>query len=427
MTRRKQNKQNKINTLEVLDLNQQDEVNDSSKKQKDNEDRQDKVDKKQDSKQNKKSTAVDDRFSDCRLLLVTILITVIGTLLVFSIYLMLNNKAQTLKEITNTEVYQTVKIDMNNTTNELTYLIPNAVIKDKKQNNIYIDNLDWLDDEVKNLNIENNVLLMNTDDKELIINNTKTKHNRMKRISKSVKEQTTDSSIMNVTNGYNNIEFTLINNKNNNTLQKESEQLKNDMKLATNYKGIQLNFDGFGKFNLAEIEGLNTDNIKCVYNEEDKVFRVINTESNKEYMYISAINNEFVGCKAEDIIATNDSRLYTHKNFDKLDDIGYKTFAIKTETNLYCLKLSAIHFNEIAEAFKEQLKLDLENIEVKKIQKVVSTEQPTSENEQATKEDEQTTFENTEVKKKKAVEENKQADKTKEKKSKNTNKTKEKK
>ena len=59
-----------------------------------------------------------------------------------------------------------------------------------------------------------------------------------------------------------------------------------------------------------------------------------------------------------------------YKNFDNKDSLGYKTFAIKTEHNLYCIKLSSLAHESLQKELFSQLGMDIDKIEIKNIIKL---------------------------------------------------------
>jgi hypothetical protein len=133
---------------------------------------------------------------------------------------------------------------------------------------------------------------------------------------------------------------------------------------------ITLKFDELGELKLSELDEVNISP-EIVYNRDDDIIRIRNNGEDLDYVYIGSIDNEKLGCNADDLVATNTDGLYIHKDFDKQGYVGYKTFALKTENNLYVIKLNEVAHESLQESLFEQFGIDTKQIEIKKIQRMI--------------------------------------------------------
>lgn len=138
-------------------------------------------------------------------------------------------------------------------------------------------------------------------------------------------------------------------------------------------RGITVKIDELGDVNLNKFSELGNE-AELVYDAQYNILRLRNASEDTDYIYICGINNDVIGCRAEDLVATTNEKLYIHLDFDNPDSNGYKVFALKSENNLYCFKLNEIAHESLIDCLFEQLGIDVDKIEIKKIQRVVNNE-----------------------------------------------------
>lgn len=133
---------------------------------------------------------------------------------------------------------------------------------------------------------------------------------------------------------------------------------------------IVLSFDELGDLNINKLDTIG-ESPEVIYDKDNDILRIRNKNENIDYVYISSINNDIIGCNAGDLIATNINKLFIHKDFDNKESNGYKTFALKTDNNLYIFKLNELAHESLISNMFEQLNINTDEIKVKKLQKVV--------------------------------------------------------
>lgn len=158
-------------------------------------------------------------------------------------------------------------------------------------------------------------------------------------------------------------------NLSNNSLKYTFETLEKSMTTSElNEKPeIIIRFDELGDLKLSEINEV--AEAPCViYTADDNILRIKNEADGIEYVYISSIGN--LGCNASDLLETNIDNLYIHKDFNNTESFGYKTFAIKTDNNLYIFKLNGLLYESLQESIFKQFNIECEQIEIKTLQNV---------------------------------------------------------
>lgn len=135
-------------------------------------------------------------------------------------------------------------------------------------------------------------------------------------------------------------------------------------------KTTVLYFDELNKLDIGLIPELGESH-ELEYTRQDDVLRVHNNINDVDYIYISSINNDIIGCKPEDLIETTTKGLYIHKDFDRSGYNGYKTFGLKTDNNLYIMKFNSDYYDAIYLNVLKQLGYGVDSIEINKIQNVV--------------------------------------------------------
>lgn len=218
----------------------------------------------------------------------------------------------------------------------------------------------------------------NTANKELLVAATKPTDLNIEGLNKKhvrFKEKSNPIQVTTTANSYNDI-FIMMNESlaggelNVDSFKQNIIQFESRMLSAKEYEGIKLSLAGIGYIDLSKLESV-SESPELSYNRVDDVLQIRNSADNITYMYISSINNEYIGCNAEDLIATDKDNLYIHYNFDKPDKVGYKTFAIMADNNLYCIKLNELASEAMQNNLFKQLGINDNSIEIKKIQRVV--------------------------------------------------------
>ena len=219
----------------------------------------------------------------------------------------------------------------------------------------------------------------NTASKEIIFCNSKPNNIDLNGIQKKGNRYFEKINILNAKayiNSYNNSFIMLTESLSGGNLTLRSlENTLNDIENSIECSVIEnqnmtINIDELGTLNVCNIPEV-SNNPEILYNSDNGVIRVRNKSENIDYIYIFGINNEAMGIYIEDLVETTTDRLFVHKEFDNPESIGYKTFAIKTDNNLYCFKLNEVNYKTLQEEIFTELKMNVDKIELKKIQIVV--------------------------------------------------------
>lgn len=306
--------------------------------------------------------------------------------------------------IPSNESYSSLNVSMDNKTNKLVYNIDKVSISSNNNEYLNLSNLAWLrldidtDSEqyeidektytlskktfLKTFDIKQDSVYLqysnieSTALKELILSkevpNIDTKslqtHGRFKESANPIKIKTTansfnDSFIMVVealAGGSLNIE----------SLKPQIKIIESQMSKSVDTDGIKVNLEELGTLELNKFDELKTSP-ELIYTEDDGVLRLRNSSENIDYIYISSIDNETIGCKSSDLLATTNDKLFVHIDYDDIDSIGYKTFALKTDTNLYVFKLNKLAHDSLQKELFNQLGIDVDKVEIKTIQTVI--------------------------------------------------------
>lgn len=155
-------------------------------------------------------------------------------------------------------------------------------------------------------------------------------------------------------------------------LKKNLEDVVEDIKATTKYSDndseIILRFEELGDLNVTELqETIGTPEVN--YLNQEGVVRV--SVNNIDYLYISGINNDIIKCYDEDLLATTNENIFIHKNYIESDEIGFKTFAIKTDNNIFVFMTNTKYEKDLMQNVLEQLNIDYSNIKLREIQEVV--------------------------------------------------------
>ncbi|MBO5386746.1 MAG: hypothetical protein J6A59_01195 [Lachnospiraceae bacterium] len=295
---------------------------------------------------------------------------------------------------------------MNKETNELDYNINSISINTLNNTYVELQNITWLKNNLNTKSdyymIENEEFLIDkntqygsfsitdttvfierinkqrTGNKELLLCNRLPygiNTNLMQRNGLRFKESSNPTQVKTLANSYDNSILMLSETLGGGKLSIESLQtpllnMEYSMHKSDKLEGMYINFDEVGQLNIMEIPEVN-NSPGIVYSKDDKILRVKNMSEDIEYIYISHINNEKFGCFAEDLIETTDEKLFVHMDYDNPNSIGYKTFAILSENNLYCFRINGLYHESLRLNIFEQLGIDMSEIEIKKIQRVI--------------------------------------------------------
>lgn len=299
-----------------------------------------------------------------------------------------------------------IEITMNKENNNLEYSVNEVAIKSKDRPLISLSNLSWLEKNIdtltKSYEIEDkkykiykktelNQLKINKDivyiqytnkndtaSKELII--AKEEPNildtrDMRKINRRFKEKSNPIQVKTKANSYRDsfimLTETLAGGKLEiNSLKNEIVNIESLLGESDEYNGITLKFNELGEINLSKIDEIK-ESPEITYNKDTDILAVRNSSENIDYFYISRINNDNFGCYAENLIATTNENVFVHEDYDNTESIGYKTFAIKTDNNLYCFRLTEIAHESLQINIYKQLGIKTNKIEIKKVQTVI--------------------------------------------------------
>lgn len=299
-----------------------------------------------------------------------------------------------------------INITMNKKDNSLIYNVVEVAVENNNNKFTGLTNLSWLNkdidtstksyeiegkkhkiskkSELSQLKINKNIVYLeyanrqDTANKELILAKeepTVIDTKDMSRINRRFKEKSNPIQVKTKANSYNNMFIMLTEtlaggNLDIKSLKNEIVNIEGWLGESEKYNGIVLKFDEAGEINLSLIDELK-EAPEIIYNRENDIMAVRNEAENIDYFYISKINNDKFGCYAENLIATTNENIFVHEDYDKEDSIGYKTFALKTDNNLYCIRLAEIAHKSLQLNIYKQLGIKSDKIEIKKIQSVI--------------------------------------------------------
>lgn len=319
-----------------------------------------------------------------------------------------HNEIQRLNSLTCKESSRTLlNIRMNNETNMLEYKISEISIRNSDNKYLVLNGYNWINLDVntlsdnytigdKNYNISKKVdtssfeitdssvyiqnsNVENTASKELLFfikNEDVLNDKSLQKIGSRFWEKSNPIQVKTLAKSYCNSYIMLVETLAGGTLNTKSLQNRiinieaSPMYYSDNTEGIVINLEEMGEIKLSLLDEIK-DSPRVLYTKSDGVLRIGNELQNIDYIYISSINNDTLQCYAEDLIATTNDNVFIHKCFDNPDSIGYKTFAIKTDTNLYVIKLNEISHESLLNSIFKQLNIDMEQVQVKKIQSVI--------------------------------------------------------
>lgn len=301
-----------------------------------------------------------------------------------------------------------IDITMNNETNQLTYDLKDASIE-TKTNFINLENCGWLKSDINTefneYTVDNNKFTISKDTslssldvkKDCVYAQYNNKENTaskelvlatdipndidlvgVEKQSSRFYEKSNPIQVKSYMNSYNNsflmtVETLAGGELITKSLKKTLEDIESTATFSdkenTNYS-IHLNFDEIGSLDLSQIDEVK-ESPEVIYTRDDGVLRVRNSKQDIDYIYITYVDNEKINCKATDLVATTNENLFIHKNFDVEDSVGFKTFALKSDSNLFIIKLNSINYESIQTDIFEQLGIDADTIAIKTIQKVV--------------------------------------------------------
>lgn len=317
-----------------------------------------------------------------------------------------------------------LKVSMDNETNELQYSLNNIAIQSGDKT-IYLKNISWISNDIgtdtnsysiddKEYSISNKLKMHrlditedkiyiqyvneeNTASKELILSTSKpneVKVDELQRKDSRTYEKAGPLSIRIYRNSYDEA-FIMLSEQlaggklTDKSLVNEMDKIEGSIvlksgavKTSIDVKGfdsegntentdtsgnIIVQLDGLGEINLNKIGALGNGE-QLVYDNDTEVLRIRDAVTDIEYAYICGIGNEVIKCSAEELLATTTENLFIHKDFDIEGSAGYRVFAIKTDYNLYILKVES---EDVAMNILEQLGMGDSEFVVKKVQTVI--------------------------------------------------------
>lgn len=299
-----------------------------------------------------------------------------------------------------------LNVGMYNDTNLLSVSIPEVSIKTNDNNYIGINYIDWISTDIDTnsekyiiadteYNISKNTILNNliltdsliyqeyknseeTANKEFYLSTNKPTDidtTGFKSVTNRFYEKSSLLSIKAFTNSYHNTFLFVQENLGGGeltiqTLEAKISNWESKMYESNQYDGIIINLEEFKELHLKKLS--NTAGVK--YNATGNIISVYDAESNIDYFYISSIDNESFGCYREELLGTADENIYLTYEFDNESDIDYLTFGIKTDNNLYVIKINPEFKDLVTEWFKSETGKDIMNTDVSKVQRVIYKE-----------------------------------------------------
>ena len=152
------------------------------------------------------------------------------------------------------------------------------------------------------------------------------------------------------------------------TLEKVINNIESDIKTSNNNSGFILEFNGIGSLDLRKLSCFNSSH-QVIYKQSDNIFRIYDREMKKDCLYVYSIYDN-LGLEPGDLLKTNIENVYIHKQFDKEDSNGFCTFAILSESSIYCFKATS---KDIVFEVLNQFGIDSNQLTIDKIQSVVKT------------------------------------------------------
>lgn len=336
------------------------------------------------------------------------LLSIIIIMMIIPITIKINNYSLNKIYIQQSDYIGTVlNVTMNNETNKLDYSIKNISIKEDSQY-LNIENSYWLTTDINTFSesykidneeykISNKTRLASLDinesfvyvqykneegtgGKELLFSTDKPNNistSGYKKESNRYYEKSSDLRVKAYTNSFYDSFLMLTESVsggklNTVSLKETMNNIENSMTYSiSDESNITINFNELGSLSLNLIDEVKASP-EIIYSSEDDILRIRNKNESIDYIFITSINNEKIGCNAEDLIATKTNGLYIHKDFEKEGYVGYKTFALKTDSNLYVIKLNEISHESLQNNIFEQLGINTKQVEIKKIQRVMS-------------------------------------------------------
>lgn len=299
-----------------------------------------------------------------------------------------DNKLTVSNKVENTSTI--IDISMNDTTYQLDIMLKTLSI-DTNENSLQFDNTSWISKdmglEVDTYKIDNETFEINkklhlssfkisneevyvqyindnkTASKEVLINNKKTEErDKITLLENYICKESYYTSYIILREAISGGKI----------LKKNLEDVVEDIKATTKYSDndseIILRFEELGDLNVTELqETIGTPEVN--YLNQEGVVRV--SVNNIDYLYISGINNDIIKCYDEDLLATTNENIFIHKNYIESDEIGFKTFAIKTDNNIFVFMTNTKYEKDLMQNVLEQLNIDYSNIKLREIQEVV--------------------------------------------------------
>lgn len=161
------------------------------------------------------------------------------------------------------------------------------------------------------------------------------------------------------------------------SLVKRINKLENNLKYSEidldAKEKVIINFEELGSIDLNSIKDFN--NSAGIYlSNTDGVLRLYNYKTDKTLIYVTSINNSTFMCNDTDLVETNYDNLLITNDFDNKNSVGYRTFVLKTENNMYVFRLDTDAKDSVLKNFLNKFDIDSDKIEVKVVQSVIDKE-----------------------------------------------------
>jgi hypothetical protein len=343
------------------------------------------------------------------LLKIACLVVVITT--IENIIVAVRGKATDLTSMTNMDRTNTmINVSMNNSTYKLNYDVDGISIGNDSGSYLNLLDISWIEDEVSTKSdtykIEDEVYKISkilnltsfditkemvylqyknkeeTAEKELIVANKKPSNidtSNLSSLNARFSESANQLQVITTANTYDNSFIMLAETVSGSSLidkslKDEIVNMESNMSTSAATNGIIINLDNVGEVSLKKIN----EDIEVAYNNSDDILQIIDNTSNEPLMYITNTENETLGYKAEQFIATNDDMVYLNINYNDASANGYKTILLKGENSLYLVKFLGVNAENTETEVFNQLGINKDTLTIKKIQRVLYTEEETT-------------------------------------------------
>lgn len=337
-------------------------------------------------------------------LIALVLLAWLVTLILYTIF----SNCFNLRFVPSDNKYRTViDIDMNNVDNELDYKVNSLAINTNNKQALNLNNITYLNNSIdtktdkytiddveytisKNTELQNfiisadKVYLQNLNEektagRELIITNEIIDELSLDDLDNKglrFKEKNSNLQLKATSNSYGGTLLMLVETLAGGEIEKKS--LIDEIKYIEDNMTVNKDTDVDILLRLNGLPDINLGNLniikgtpEVVYANTDKIMRVYDKESNQECFSISYLENKNFGCEPEKLVATNIENVFIHMDFGNQDKIGYRTLAIKADDNIYGIRFNGTLYESLKNELFNQIGISNDELQVKKVQKVV--------------------------------------------------------